>query len=83
MKDWIVGQKSDAFLSTIPPANHSFCAKSLEGKYLLVYNTDESKIESTRKKYFYQDLLTSAINKMDNLYTNNKTKLNKDKQKKI
>ena len=65
------------------PANHSFCAKSLEGKYLLVYNTDESKIESTRKKYFYQDLLTSAINKMDNLYTNNKSKLNKEKQKKI
>lgn len=50
---------------------------------MLVYNTDESKIESTRKKYFYQDLLTSAINKMDNLYKNNKSKLNKEKQQKI
>ena len=65
------------------PANHSFCTKSLEGKYMLVYNNDTSKIESSRKKYFYQDLLTGAINKMEKLYLDNKNKLKKEKQVQI
>lgn len=65
------------------PSNHSFCTKSLEGKYLLKYNTEESKIESTRKKYFYHELLSTAVDKMDLLYKVCKNKFSKDKQQKI
>lgn len=65
------------------PSNHSFCAKSLEGKYLLTYNTEESKVESTRKKYFYQELLSSAIDKMELLYKACRHKFIKEKKNKI
>jgi hypothetical protein len=65
------------------PSNHSFCTKSLEGKYMLTYNTEESKIESTRKKYFYQELLSTAVTKMELLYMKHKNKFAKDKQVKI
>jgi len=65
------------------PSNHSFCTKSLEGKYLLTFNSEEAKIESTRKKYFYQELLSSAVIKMELLYKKCKKKFSKDKQTKI
>jgi hypothetical protein len=65
------------------PSNHSFCTKSLEGKYMLTYNIEESKVESTRKKYFYQELLSSAVIKMELLYIKHKSKFPKDKQVKI
>jgi hypothetical protein len=65
------------------PSNHSFCTKSLEGKYLLTYNTEESKIESTRKKYFYQELLSTAVDKLELLYKACKNKFTKEKQSKI
>jgi hypothetical protein len=65
------------------PSNHSFCTKSLEGKYMLTYNIEESKVESTRKKYFYQELLSSAVIKMELLYMKHKSKFPKDKQVKI
>jgi hypothetical protein len=59
------------------PNNHSFCTKSLEGKYLLTYNTEEEKIESVRKKYFYQELLDNSIKKMEILYKSCKNKFSK------
>jgi len=65
------------------PSNHSFCSSSLEGKYLLTFNSEEAKIESTRKKYFYQELLSSAVTKMELLYNKCKKKFSKDKQTKI
>jgi len=65
------------------PSNHSFCTKSLEGKYLLTYNPEESKVESTRKKYFYQELLSTAVDKMELLYKACKNKFVKEKQVKI
>ena len=65
------------------PSNHSFCTKSLEGKYMLTYNTEESKIESTRKKYFYQEILSKAVEKMELLYKGCKNKFPKEKQTKI
>ncbi len=65
------------------PSNHSFCTKSLEGKYMLTYNTEESKIESTRKKYFYQELISKAVEKMELLYKGCKNKFPKEKQIKI
>ena len=65
------------------PSNHSFCTRSLEGKYLLTYNIEESKVESTRKKYFYQELLSTAVDKMELLYKACKSKFPKEKQIKI
>lgn len=65
------------------PSNHSFCSKSLEGKYLLTYNAEESKIESTRKKYFYQELLANAVNNLELLYKLKKGQIEKNKQEKI
>ncbi len=65
------------------PSNHSFCSKSLEGKYLLSYNTEESKIESIRKKYFYQELLSNAVNNLELLYKLKKNQIDKNKQEKI
>jgi len=65
------------------PSNHSFCSSSLEGKYLLTFNSEEAKVESTRKKYFYQELLSSAVTKMELLYNKCKKKFSKDKQTRI
>jgi len=65
------------------PHNHSFCAKSLEGKYLLTYDTEESKIVSTRKKYFYQEILENSVSKMELLYKTHKTKLSKEKRQTV
>lgn len=63
------------------PSNHSFCTKSLEGKYLLTYDTEESKIISTRKKYFYQEVLENSVTMMELLYKTRQDKLSKDQQK--
>jgi hypothetical protein len=65
------------------PNNHSFCTKSLEGKYLLSYNTEEEKIESVRKKYFYYELLTNSVEKMEILYKSCKNNFSKEKQIKV
>jgi hypothetical protein len=65
------------------PSNHSFCSSSLEGKYLLTFNSEEAKVESTRKKYFYQELLSTAVTKMELLYNKCKKKFSKDKQTRI
>jgi hypothetical protein len=65
------------------PNNHSFCTKSLEGKYLLSYNTEEEKIESIRKKYFYQELLNNSVEKMEILYKSCKNNFSKEKQLKV
>ena len=65
------------------PHNHSFCSKSLEGKYLLTYDTEESKVVSTRKKYFYQELLENSVSKLELLYKTHKNKLSKEQHKKI
>jgi hypothetical protein len=65
------------------PNNHSFCTKSLEGKYLLSYNTEEEKIESVRKKYFYFELLSNSVEKMEILYKSCKHKFSKEKQLKV
>jgi hypothetical protein len=65
------------------PNNHSFCTKSLEGKYLLSYNTEEEKIESVRKKYFYHELLNNSVEKMEILYKSCKNNFTKEKQLKV
>ena len=65
------------------PNNHSFCTKSLEGKYLLSYNTEEEKIESVRKKYFYHELLSNSVEKIEILYKSCKNNFSKEKQLKV
>ena len=65
------------------PSNHSFCSKSLEGKYLLAYDVDKSCTESLRKKYFYHELLENSINRLEILYEIHKNKMSKLKQRKI
>ncbi len=65
------------------PSNHSFCSKSLEGKYLLAYDVDKSCTESLRKKYFCHELLENSVNRLEILYEIHKNKMSKLKQKKI
>jgi hypothetical protein len=65
------------------PSNHSFCSKSLEGKYLLAYDVDKSCTESLRKKYFCHELLENSVNRLEILYQIHKNKMSKIKQKKI
>ena len=65
------------------PSNHSFCTTSLESKYLSTYNTDTNKVDKDRKKYFFDKLLNISIEKMEKLFTLNKTKFNNKKQKQI
>ncbi len=65
------------------PSNHNFCSTSLEGQYLKIYNTDKSNEENERKKYFFEDLLSRSVNKMEELYKKYKNKFNKNKQSQI
>lgn len=65
------------------PSNHNFCTTSLEGQYLSVYNTENSEQIKERKKYFFEDLLSRSVSRMEMLYKKNKSKFKKDKQLKI
>ena len=65
------------------PSNHSFCSTSLEGPYLSIYNTDNSIVDKDRKKYFFEDLLSRSVNKMEELYKKYKNKFKEDKQQQI
>lgn len=60
--------------------NHNFCATNRDGKYLLSYDQETSSIKSTKKKYFYQEVISNAISKIDRSYMNHKEKFNKVKQ---
>jgi len=65
------------------PSNHSFCTTNLDGPYLSVYDSKESKITKDRKKYFFEQLFTKSVEKMKELYKINKTHFNKTKQEEI
>ena len=65
------------------PSNHSFCTTNLDGPYLSVYDSKESKITKDRKKYFFEQLFTKSVEKMKELYKINKTHFNKMKQEEI
>ena len=60
--------------------NHNFCATNQNGKYLLHYDQESSSIKSTKKKYFYQDVISNAIQKIETSYNKYKNKFKKDKQ---
>jgi len=65
------------------PQNHSYCTTSLESKFLSTYNEETKTVEKDRKKYFFDKLLTTTIDRIQILYNSNKSKFNKMKQKQI
>jgi hypothetical protein len=65
------------------PENHNYCTTSLESKFLSVYNKDTNTIEKDRKKYFFDKLLNSSVDRIQLLYNTNKNKFPKIKQKQI
>ena len=65
------------------PENHSYCTTSLESKFLSVYNKDTNTVEKDRKKYFFDKLLNSSIDRIQLLYNTNKPKFTKMKQQQI
>ena len=65
------------------PANHSFCTKNLGGPYLSVYDTDNSKVKQDRKKYFFEEIISKTVSKMEELYKINKGYFKANKQKSI
>ena len=56
---------------------------SLESKYLSKYNEETKTIEKDRKKYFFDKLLNTTIDRIQILYNSNKKKFTKIKQKQI
>ena len=69
------------------PENHSFCNTSLEGDYVSVINTDNNKIEKKNKHEFYDKVLNSSFDKIDQIsiileLDNDIKELLKDKYKK-
>ena len=69
------------------PQNHSYCTTSLESKYLSTYNKETNTIEKDRKKYFFDKLLNTTIDRIQILYNSIKNTakplFNKIKQKQI
>jgi hypothetical protein len=63
--------------------NHSYCVTSLESKFLSTYNDETKKIDKDRKKYFFDKILNSSIEKMEILYHSNQKLFNKYKQNQI
>jgi hypothetical protein len=65
------------------PSNHSFCTTNLGGPYLSVYDTEKSKVKQDRKKYFFEEIISKTVAKMEELYKINKNHFKPTKQKSI
>ncbi len=65
------------------PNNHSFCSTSLESKYLSKYNAEEKTIQKDRKKYYFDQVITKAIDNLEFLYNKFKTIFKPSQQKEI
>ena len=65
------------------PSNHSFCSTALDSPYLSTYNIETNTIDKDRKKYFFDDLFSRAVERQEILYKNNKTKFTSEKRKQI
>ena len=64
-------------------SNHSFCTTNLGGAYLSVFDTDKSKIKQNRKKYFFEEIISITVSKMEELYKLYKSHFKPEKQKNI
>jgi hypothetical protein len=62
------------------PSNHNFMTSSLESNYLTIYNSDENTFEKQRKKYVFDEIMSSSINKIEKLYDTFKDDFSLDKQ---
>jgi len=65
------------------PSNHSFCSTSLESKYLSKYNVEDKTIQKDRKKYYFDQVITKAIDNLEYLYNKFKTIFTLKQQKEI
>jgi hypothetical protein len=63
--------------------NHSFCVTNRDGKHLLTYDTDSNNVESQKKKYFLDKIITQAIKEVETLYNKHKTTFSKKNQNRI
>ena len=63
--------------------NHNFCTTNQNGKYLLHYDQESSTIISTKKKYFYHDMISNGITKIKTSFNKFKNKIKKEKQEEI
>jgi hypothetical protein len=62
------------------PENHSFCTTNLDSAYLSIYDADESKVKKDRKKYFFEEVISKSVTKMEELYKINKGHFKPEKQ---
>jgi hypothetical protein len=62
------------------PSNHNFLTSSLESNYLTIYNSDENTFEKQRKKYVFDEIMESSINKIEKLYDVFKTDFPSERQ---
>jgi hypothetical protein len=65
------------------PSNHNFLTSSLESNYLTIYNSDDNTFEKQRKKYVFDEIMSSSINKIEKLYDTFKTDFTFEKQLEI
>ena len=65
------------------PSNHSFCSTSLESKYLSKYNVEDKTIQKDRKKYYFDQVITKAIDNLEYLYNKFKKIFTTKQQKEI
>ena len=65
------------------PSNHNFCTTALDSPYLSTYNTETNTIDKDRKKYFFDELFSKAIERQEILYNKNKNIFSSDKRTQI
>ena len=65
------------------PQNHYFCTTNLESNYSSIYNTDAQKIDKSRKKYLFEEILNNSYNKLKLLYGAYKNRFSYKRQQKI
>jgi hypothetical protein len=63
--------------------NHNFCTTNQNGKYLSYYDQESSTIKTTKKKYFYHDMISNGIIKIKTSFNKFKNKIKKGKQDEI
>ena len=65
------------------PQNHYFCTTNLESHYSSIYNTENQKVDKSRKKYLFEKILNNSYKKLQSLYKTYKHRFNYKKQQEI
>jgi hypothetical protein len=66
----------------IIPQNHSFCSTALNSPYISVYDKFTNKISKEKKAHLFRNLIDTSIIKIQQIFNNNKKKL-QEKEKKL